>query len=158
MPEDKVCVFCKIVRGELPSWKVLEDERHLAFLDAFPLVKGQTVVITKKHYNSYHFNLPDDVYAGLFVFAKKVAVVLDKGLRAERCMLVAQGYAINHIHVKLFPVLKVNKTAVEQETYDTLTKMLDKDWYGGYIISMSGKRQASKEELDDVLKGVAPSR
>ena len=148
------CVFCKIVKGGAPSWKVLEDENYLAILDAFPLVKGQAVVMTKKHYDSYHFDLPDDVYSGLFLFAKKAGNKLDRGLRAQRSMLVAQGYAIDHIHVKLFPVLKVNSRTVEQKTYDSLKAMIDRDWYSGYIVSMSGKRQADKAELDAVLDEV----
>ena len=150
MQEDG-CVFCKIARNEAPSWRVMEDKDYLAILDVFPLVRGQTVVMTKKHYDSYHFDLPDEVYAGLFLFAKKVGNKLDRGLKAQRAMLVAQGYAINHIHVKLFPVIKVNSTAVEQEEYDTLKTMLDRDWYGGYIVSMSGKKQSTKEELDVLL-------
>ncbi len=148
---DSQCRFCKIAAGELQSWKVLEDDEYLAILDAFPLVKGQTVVITKKHYSSYHFDLPDEVYEGLFLFAKKVGVVLDRGLGARRTMLASQGYAIDHMHVKLFPVIKVNSTLVEQDTYDALRSKLDKDWYSGYIISMSGKEKAGEEELDAVL-------
>jgi histidine triad (HIT) family protein len=66
------CIFCKIAEGRLPSYKFLEDEEHLAFLDIYPIVKGQTLVITKKHFDSYQFNLPDDVYIKLFYLLKKL--------------------------------------------------------------------------------------
>jgi histidine triad (HIT) family protein len=66
------CIFCKIAEGKLPSYKILEDEEHLTLLDIYPIVKGQTLVITKKHFDSYQFNLPDDIYTKLFLFAKKV--------------------------------------------------------------------------------------
>jgi len=65
------CVFCQVVEGKLPSHKIFEDEEHLSFLDIYPIVKGQTLVITKKHYESYQFNLPDDVYTSFYYLPKE---------------------------------------------------------------------------------------
>ncbi len=68
---EKDCIFCKIVRGELPSHKIWEDETHLAFLTIFPNTEGFSVVIPKEHYDSYLFDLTDEVVTGLVLAAKK---------------------------------------------------------------------------------------
>ena len=69
------CVFCKIVRGETPRHKIWEDEKHLAFLSIFSNTEGFSIVITKKHYPSYTFDLPDNVLKDLVIAAKKVAEI-----------------------------------------------------------------------------------
>jgi diadenosine tetraphosphate (Ap4A) HIT family hydrolase len=66
------CIFCKIVKGEAPAHKIWEDERHLAFLSIFPNTEGFSVVITKEHYPSYPFDLPEAVLMGLVNAAKKL--------------------------------------------------------------------------------------
>lgn len=101
--QNEECVFCKIVEGKLPSAKIFEDEDHVAFFDLFPRVKGQTVVVTKKHYGGYAFDLSDDVYEKILLFAKKLGKNLDKILGAERTVMVTEGFGVDHIHVKLFP-------------------------------------------------------
>jgi len=146
------CVFCKIVNGELPSYKILEDEEHLAFLDIYPIVKGQTLVVTKKHFDSYQFNLPDDVYTNLFLFAKKVGKVLEKALGAKRVFLVVEGMEINHIHIKLYPVYRINSN-IAPKTIDALSKDIKENWYNGYIATLHGER-ASDKELKEVSEKV----
>ena len=74
------CIFCKIVKGEAPSHKIWEDEKHLAFLSIFPNTEGFSVVITKEHFPSYPFSLPEDVLVGLLLATKKVAKLLDAKL------------------------------------------------------------------------------
>ena len=74
------CIFCKIVAGEIPSYKILEDEEFLAFLSIFPNTEGVTVVIPKKHYPSYVFDLPDEVLNKLMSFTKKVAKMIPLGV------------------------------------------------------------------------------
>jgi len=98
------CVFCKIISGEIPSHKIYEDEEFLAFLDIKPNTKGQAVLVTKKHYSSYAFDLPDDVYERLMKTAKKVVKLLDEKLGVQRTGLVHEGMGINHAHVKLYPL------------------------------------------------------
>ena len=71
------CLFCKIVKGEIPSHKVWEDEKHLAFLTIFPNTPGFTVVITKDHYDSYVFDLPEDILKDLVIASKKVGKLID---------------------------------------------------------------------------------
>ncbi|OGI15965.1 hypothetical protein A3K63_01265 [Candidatus Micrarchaeota archaeon RBG_16_49_10] len=98
------CVFCKLVKGELDSAKIWEDEEFLAVLDIFPNTKGMTVVITKDHYDSYVFDMPDDVYQRLMLATKKVSKILEKGLPVKRVAMVMEGMFSNHAHIKLYPL------------------------------------------------------
>ncbi len=100
----KDCVFCKIAKGEFDSVKVLENDEFLAILDIAPIVRGMTVVLTKKHYDSRIFDLPDDVYQRFFLFAQKTAKILKKGLAVKRVFLVVEGLDVNHAHIKLYPL------------------------------------------------------
>ena len=77
----KNCVFCKIVKGELPSHKIWEDKKHLAFLSIFPNTEGFSVVIPKKHYSSYAFEQKDKVISDLILASKKVGKILDLTLK-----------------------------------------------------------------------------
>lgn len=99
------CIFCKIASGEAPAHKVWEDEKHLAFLSIFPNTEGFTVVITKKHYPSYAFDLPDDVLKDLIMATKKVAKLLDAKLSdVGRTAMVFEGFGVDHVHAKLIPM------------------------------------------------------
>jgi len=99
------CLFCDIVAGVIPSHKVWEDENHLAFLSIFPNTEGVTVVIPKAHYDSYAFALPDTVLSDLVIAAKKVAGILDAKLPdVGRTALVFEGFGVDHVHAKLFPM------------------------------------------------------
>ncbi len=99
------CIFCKIVEGEAPSHKIWEDENYLAFLSIFPNTEGTTVVIPKKHYGSYPFDLPDNVLSDLILATKKVAKLLDSKLDdVGRTAMVFEGFGVDHVHSKLFPM------------------------------------------------------
>ena len=148
------CIFCDIAQGAAPSHIIHEDELHVAFLDAFPIVKGQTVVITKRHYPGYHFAMPKEAYKGLMSFVQDTAGILDRGLGADRTLMVAQGYEIDHAHIKLFPVLKVNARAPDDETYRALRELTDGRWYGGYMISHSGRERAKDSELEEIAQTI----
>ena len=101
----KDCIFCQIVRNELPSHKIWEDDKHLAFLSIYPNTLGATVVITKEHYSSYAFDLPDEVLTNLILATKQVAKLLDSKLEdVGRTGMVFEGFGINHVHAKLFPL------------------------------------------------------
>jgi diadenosine tetraphosphate (Ap4A) HIT family hydrolase len=143
----KKCLFCRIASGEEKSYIIMENKTHLAFLDAFPLVNGQTIVIPKKHFSGYAFDMPADDLKKLMAFTQRVAKRIDSALGAERCMQVFQGYAIDHVHTKLFPVKQVKERVVNEETYRTLIGLLKPNWYSGFIISMSGKERESDEKL-----------
>lgn len=96
-------IFSKIVNGEIPAYKVAEDENYLAFLDIFPVAKGHTLVIPKKEVD-YLFDLEDDLYAGLQVFAKKVAIGLKKAIPCKKVGVLVLGLEVPHAHIHLIPM------------------------------------------------------
>ena len=96
-------IFSKIVAGEIPSHKVAEDENFYAFLDIFPLAKGHTLVIPKKEVD-YLFDLDDELYAGLQLFAKKVAVALKKAIPCKKVGVAVLGLEVPHAHIHLVPM------------------------------------------------------
>lgn len=96
-------IFEKIIAGEIPSYKVAEDENYLAFLDVFPLRKGHVLVIPKKAVD-YIFNLDDETLQGLILFAKKVAKGMDQVLECERIGVAVIGLEVPHTHIHLVPI------------------------------------------------------
>jgi histidine triad (HIT) family protein len=103
MALDPDCIFCKIISGEIPSQIIWEDEKHLAFLDIFPLRTAQTVVVPKDHLHSSIYALGEEEYHALMDAAKRVAELLEAKLDAERTMVVGEGLEIDHVHLKLYP-------------------------------------------------------
>mgnify|MGYP001209093374 CR=1 FL=1 len=96
-------IFTKIVKGEIPSYKIAEDENFYAFLDIAPLAKGHTLVIPKKEVD-YLFDLDDETLAGLNVFAKRVAKAIDKSIPCKRVGVVVLGLEVPHAHIHLIPL------------------------------------------------------
>lgn len=96
-------IFTKIVNGEIPSYKVAESENYYAFLDINPLAKGHTLVIPKME-EDYIFNLPSDVYNGLWEFAGKVAKAIDKAVPCKRVGVAVLGMEVPHAHIHLVPL------------------------------------------------------
>lgn len=96
-------IFSKIVKGEIPSYKVAEDENYYAFLDIHPLQKGHTLVIPKKE-TDYIFDLTDEELAGLMVFAKKVAKAIQASIPCQRVGIAVLGLDVPHAHVHLVPL------------------------------------------------------
>lgn len=142
------CIFCKIVRGEAPSYKIWEDKKHFAFLTIFPNTPGFTVVVTKEHYDSYAFDLADDVLAELVLAAKKVGKLLDEKLDdVGRTGMIFEGFGVNHVHAKLFPM-----HGTKDEAWKERSGGPDKffDTYEGYISSHDYKRAD-----DEWLKNIA---
>lgn len=147
------CIFCKIVSGESPSHKIWEDEKHLAFLSIFPNTEGTTVVITKDHQTSYAFDLPDEVLSGLILATKKVAKLLDSKLEdVGRTAMVFEGYGVDHIHAKLFPMHGTADMKVWKNIESNVTKYFDK--YEGYVSSHDYERadDAKLAELSEKLR------
>lgn len=145
------CVFCKIVSGEDPSHKIWEDENFIAFLSIFPNTEGFSVVIPKKHYDSYPFNLPDDALIGLVLAAKKVAKLLDAKLEdVGRTGMVFEGFGVDHVHAKLFPM-----HGTKMDNWKQLKSNVEKyfDKYEGYISSHDYKR-ADDEDLEKLAKKI----
>lgn len=99
-------IFSKIIKGEIPSFKVAEDDRYYAFLDINPIKKGHTLVIPKlpEPEADYIFDLDNEVLAGLMVFAKKVAVGIKAATGCKRVGVAVLGMEVNHVHVHLVPL------------------------------------------------------
>ncbi len=96
-------IFTKIINGEIPCYKIAEDDNFLAFLDINPLAKGHTLVVPKKEVD-YLFDLEDDLLAGLNVFAKKVAKAIDRVIKCKRVGVAVLGLEVPHAHVHLIPI------------------------------------------------------
>ena len=96
-------LFTKIVNGEIPSWKVAEDENFFAFLDIFPVAKGHTLVIPKKEVD-YLFDLDDETYLGLQLFSKKVALGIQKAIPCQKVGVMVLGLEVPHAHIHLVPM------------------------------------------------------
>ena len=99
-------IFSKIASGEIPSYKIAEDDNFYAFLDINPMTKGHTLVIPKKTEESYIFNLDDDLFVALYLFAKKVAKAIEKAVPCKRIGVMVIGLEVPHAHIHLIPIQK----------------------------------------------------
>jgi diadenosine tetraphosphate (Ap4A) HIT family hydrolase len=136
------CAFCEIAKGERDCVKIWEDEEFLAILDVNPNTKGMALVLTKQHYDSYAFDMCDDVYRRFMLAAKDVAKTLERGLNVKRVAMVIEGMGVNHAHVKLYPLHGLNERF--QETWAKERVFFEK--YEGYITTQLGPR-ANVSEL-----------
>ena len=96
-------IFSRIVAGEIPCYKIAEDEHYMAFLDISPLQKGHTLCIPKREVD-YIFDLPDEELAGLQVFAKKVAIAIKKAFPCAKVGQCVLGLEVPHAHIHLVPM------------------------------------------------------
>ncbi len=143
------CIFCDIVNGKASSYKIWEDDKYLAFLDIFPNIKGQTIVIPKKHLDSYIFSLEDREIASFMSAIKKVVLILQRGLNVHRVNVVFEGLMINHLHAKLYPALGIDKPF--EHVVSNSTVWFNK--YEGYVTTQLGPR-AKPEYLEAVQKEI----
>lgn len=100
-------IFSKIIAGEIPSYKIAEDENYFAFLDIFPLAKGHTLVIPKKE-TDYIFDLENETLSGLILFSKKIARAIDKTIPCKRVGVGVIGLEVPHAHIHLVPLQNVH--------------------------------------------------
>jgi histidine triad (HIT) family protein len=98
-------IFSRIIAGEIPCYKVAEDDRHIAFLDVNPVAPGHTLVVPKRE-ESYIFDLSDEELAALNIFAKKVAKGLAKAVPCKRVGVTVIGLEVPHAHIHLIPINK----------------------------------------------------
>jgi histidine triad (HIT) family protein len=106
-------IFSKIVSGDIPAYKVAEDDNHLAFLDIFPLAKGHVLVIPKKK-TDYIFDLASEEYLALWKFAQKVGKAMDKVITCERIGVAVIGLEVPHVHIHLVPLNNVSDINFER--------------------------------------------
>lgn len=127
------CVFCKIAKGEIPCYKVWEDQDFLAFLDIHPIKEGHTVIVPKSH-QTYLFEMDDEIYSRYTLAAKTVAGILKKAFNPKTGKIgeIVYGLDIDHVHIHLVPIDKAGD------------------------LSFSNDRSATKEQLQSAHLKVHP--
>lgn len=115
-------VFTKIVSGELPAYKVAEDEKHLAFLDINPNAKGHTLCIPKKETDKL-FDLSQEEYIALMHFSRKVALGLEKAVPCKRIGMTVIGLEVPHVHVHLIPLQSMADTTFGKKEHFSSKEM-----------------------------------
>ena len=123
-------IFSKIIAGDIPSWKIAEDEHYYAFLDINPLAQGHTLVVPKKE-NDYILDMEDEELQGLMVFAKKVGKAVEKIVSCKRMGLTVIGLEVPHTHIHLIPIntiydmdFKQPKLKFSPEEFASLSKKI----------------------------------
>lgn len=126
-------IFTKIVNGEIPAYKVAEDENYLAFLDINPVAKGHTLVIPKKEVD-YYFDIDNETFAGLNQFAKKVAIGLKKVIPCKKVGVMVLGLEVSHAHIHLVPMQSeldllnfTKKVSLSQQEMVTIAKAIQQE-------------------------------
>ena len=123
-------IFTKIVNGEIPAYKVAEDDNYLAFLDVNPNVKGHTLCIPKQEINKL-FDMDEEHYLGLMRFSRKVAKALEKTVPCQRVGVAVVGLEVPHVHVHLIPINEMEdmrftkKVKLEKEEFEQLAKEIN---------------------------------
>ncbi len=123
-------LFSKIVAGEIPSYKIAENERFFAFLDIFPLVKGHVLVVPKIEIDKF-FDLPDDILGEMIVFSKPIAHAIESAFDCNRCGISVVGLEIPHAHLHLVPINSANdlnftkgKLKLSQDEFKAIQDMI----------------------------------
>ncbi len=128
-------IFTKIAKGEIPSYKVAENEDYYAFLDIAPMAKGHTLVIPKHVEDDYIFNLDDKTYIGLCAFAKKVAQAIKAALPCQRVGVAVLGMEVPHTHIHLVPLnveadmdFRKKKLELSQEEFAAIASAINNEY------------------------------
>jgi len=127
-------IFSRIVKGEIPSYKIAEDDKYFAFLDINPLAEGHTLVIPKIEVD-YLFDLDDETLAGLTIFSKRVAKAIEKVIPCKRIGVAVLGLEVPHAHIHLVPLNKESdidffkpKLKLTPERFKELTEKISKEF------------------------------
>ena len=130
-------IFSKIIAGEIPSYKVAEDDKFYAFLDINPLVKGHTLVVPKKEVD-YIFDLEDDELAAMQLFAKRLALAIQKAFPCKKVGQAVIGLEVPHAHIHLIPIQKESdmifsnpKLELSSEEFVNIAEAIQKAWNEG---------------------------
>tara|TARA_R110000868_G_scaffold235273_9_gene489157 strand:- start:16063 stop:16461 length:399 start_codon:yes stop_codon:yes gene_type:complete len=121
-------IFTKIINGEIPCYKIAEDEHHFAFLDINPIAEGHTLVVPKKEVD-YIFELEDEILAELNIFTKRVALAIDDALGTIRTGVIIEGLEVPHAHIHLVPI-----------------------YFEGQPVSLGRKTEVSKSRMQELAK------
>ena len=120
-------IFTKIINGDIPCYKIAENDNFLAFLDVNPNAKGHTLCVPKQEINKI-FELDDDLYIGLMQFSKKIAIALEKTVPCKRIGMAVIGLEVPHAHVHLIPLNEMvemtfkHKVSLTKEEFEALAK------------------------------------
>ena len=124
-------IFSRIIQGEIPAYKIAEDDNYFAFLDVFPLSDGHTLVIPKQEVDNI-FDLSPDNYSGLFLFSQKIGIALKKAIPCNKVGISVVGLEVPHAHIHLIPINQVSdmnfskekKKATDEQLKSVQTKIL----------------------------------
>jgi len=122
-------IFTKIVSGEIPCYKIAEDDKYLAFLDVNPNAKGHTLCIPKQEINKI-FDMDEELYMGLMAFSRRVAKALEKTIECKRIGVAVVGLEVPHVHVHLIPLQDMDdmrfqrKVSLSQEEFENTAKQI----------------------------------
>ena len=122
-------IFTKIINGEIPCYKIAEDENYIAFLDVNPNAAGHTLCVPKQEINKI-FDMDDDLYLALMQFSKKIAIALEKAVPCKRIGMAVIGLEVPHVHVHLIPLNEMdeirfqNKVKLEKEEFEAIAKRI----------------------------------
>lgn len=125
-------IFTKIINGEIPCYKIAEDENYIAFLDVFPLRKGHTLIVPKKEVD-YIFDLDSETYIGLMNFAKKISTAIKLANSCNRIGMSVIGLEVPHTHIHLIPINTTNdmnfansKLSLAKEEFEAIAQNIRK--------------------------------
>jgi histidine triad (HIT) family protein len=122
-------IFTKIINGEIPSYKIAENDKFYAFLDVNPNAKGHTLVVPKKEENRL-FDLDEETYHELMQFSRKIALALEKAIPCKRIGMAVIGLEVPHVHVHLIPLQAmediqfVKKVKLQKEEFEAIAKAI----------------------------------
>lgn len=125
-------IFTKIINGEIPSYKIAENDEFFAFLDINPNAKGHTLVVPKKEVNKI-FDLPEDSYNRLMSFSRKIGIAIEKSVDCKRVGLAVIGLEVPHVHVHLIPLNKMEdirfqkKVSLKPEEFKAIAALISKN-------------------------------
>lgn len=126
-------IFTKIIQGEIPCYKIAEDDQHFAFLDINPIAEGHTLVVPKKEVD-YFFDLEDETVSQLMNFTKKVALAIDESLGTIRTGVIVEGLEVPHAHIHLVPI-----------------------YFEGQSVSLGRKTEVNKARMEELAKLISKS-
>ena len=116
-------LFSKIIAGEIPSYRILEDENFYAFLDVFPLVEGHVLIVPKNETDKF-FDLSDNYLQKILVFAKPIATAIEKVFPCNRCGMSVVGLEVPHAHLHLMPINSANDINFTKEKIKVTPELL----------------------------------
>ncbi|WP_456377618.1 HIT family protein [Lutibacter sp.] len=125
-------IFTKIIKGEIPSYKIAENDRFYAFLDINPNTKGHTLVVPKKEVNKL-FDLDEETYNELMRFSRKIAIAMEKVIPCERIGMAVIGLEVPHVHIHLIPLQAmediqfIKKVKLQPDEFETIAKAISEN-------------------------------